>query len=289
MISSAQVDAYQRNGYVVLEGILSEAQIAEIEADIDAFLAPGAEGRRQSDLLEIEKDRDGRETGTFRRINHPHVILESVRRLSRCRLIVDLLSPILGPDIRLHNSKINLKLPGGAPVEWHQDWAFYPHTNDDFVTVGILLDDTTEANGGMLCIPGSHRGPLYDHHNSETGNFCHAIELEHSPVDVTAAEGCFGRRGSVTLHHVRTLHGSGPNKSLTPRRFLLIGYTAADAWPLLGVTSFEDYENALIAGKSTLRPRMIPLPVTVPFPVSTFGSQIFESQRELRNTHFPET
>ena len=49
---------------------------------------------------------------------------------------------MIGPDLRLHGSKLNLKSPQyGSPVEWHQDWAFYPHTNDDILAIGVMLDD----------------------------------------------------------------------------------------------------------------------------------------------------
>ena len=46
----------------------------------------------------------------------------------------------------------------GSPVEWHQDWAFYPHTNDDMLAIGVLLDDCDLANGPMLVTPGTHIG-----------------------------------------------------------------------------------------------------------------------------------
>jgi ectoine hydroxylase-related dioxygenase (phytanoyl-CoA dioxygenase family) len=44
---------------------------------------------------------------------------------------------------------------GGSPVEWHQDFAFHPHTNDDVFALGIYFDDATLDNGCMLMIPGS--------------------------------------------------------------------------------------------------------------------------------------
>ena len=47
-----------------------------------------------------------------------------------------------GPSIRQYGGKLNMKSAGyGSPVEWHQDWAFYPHTNDDVLATGIYLDD----------------------------------------------------------------------------------------------------------------------------------------------------
>ena len=52
----------------------------------------------------------------------------------------------------------------GSPVEWHQDWAWYPFTNDDLLVVGICMDDMIEENGCLLAIPGSHKGRILNHH-----------------------------------------------------------------------------------------------------------------------------
>ena len=50
-------------------------------------------------------------------------------------------SQLIGPNLRTNGNKLNLKYSSfGSPVEWHQDWAFYPHTNDDVLAVGMLLD-----------------------------------------------------------------------------------------------------------------------------------------------------
>ena len=46
-----------------------------------------------------------------------------------------------------------MKLPGvGSPVQWHQDWSYYPHTNDDILAVGLAIDDTTVKNGATQCV-----------------------------------------------------------------------------------------------------------------------------------------
>ena len=63
-------------------------------------------------------------------------------RLLRTSGVIDPVKQLIGPDLRLHGSKLNMKSAGyGAPVEWHQDWAFYPHTNEDVLAIGIMLDD----------------------------------------------------------------------------------------------------------------------------------------------------
>ena len=82
----------------------------------------------------------------------------------------------------------------------------------------------------MLCIPGSHRGPILDHH--QDGYFAGAVTEEVADAD--QAELMEVHAGGISLHHVRTLHASAKNVSAHPRRLLLFQMAAIDAWPLLG-------------------------------------------------------
>src|SRR3546814_12432932 len=84
----------------------------------------------------------------------------------------------------------------GAAVEWHQDWAFYPHTNDDILAVGVIIDDMSEENGPLMVFPGSHRGPVHDHHAD--GVFAGAMSLAASGLDLRAAAPLPGPPGSQT-------------------------------------------------------------------------------------------
>src|SRR6516165_1968771 len=167
----------------------------------------------------------------------------------------------------------------GAPVEWHQDWAFYPHTNDDLAAVGIMLDDMTMENGPMLILPGSHQGAVYDHYGSD-GRFCGAMDPGACNLDFAKARPCLGRAGSVTVHHVRAVHGSATNVSGAQRRFLLFQYRAADAWPLLGFKDgIEKFDELLLAGEPTLTPRLARVPVRLPLPPAEHQGSIYENQR----------
>jgi len=88
------------------------------------------------------------------------------------------LTDLLGADVALQTAKLNIKAPGGGmAVEWHQDWALYPHTNDDLLAVGVMVDDVDEENGPLQVIPGSHRGPILDHSNPD-GVFCGKPSLQ---------------------------------------------------------------------------------------------------------------
>ncbi len=65
-----------------------------------------------------------------------------------------------------------------------------------------------------------------------------------------------GRAGSMSFHHVRALHGSALNTSDRPRNLLLYEVAASDAWPLMGVKDFTEFDSRLLAGGSVTTPRM---------------------------------
>ncbi len=197
-----------------------------------------------------------------------------------------ILTRLLGPGVRFQTSKLNMKSAGfGAPVEWHQDWAFYPHTNDDLLAVGIMLDDVDERNGPMQVIPGSHKGPIFDHHSG--GYFCGAMNPLECDVDFDSAKPVIGKAGSMSFHHVRAIHGSAPNLSDHSRNFLLLQFTAADAFPLLEpVCDIDAYNELPVAGEATVTPRLTEVPVRMPLPPAPMQGSIYENQRTLANRYF---
>ena len=178
--------------------------------------------------------------------------------------MLDILTKLIGPELRLHGSKLNMKSARyGSPVEWHQDWAFYPHTNDDVLAIGVLLDDTDLSNGPMLVTPGTHRGPVWNHHGDD-GHFIGLIDPDVIRDEIAHAMPCVGPAGSMSFHHVRALHGSALNTSDRPRNLLLYEVAASDAWPLMGVKDFDEFNSRLLAGPSTVTPRLTDVPVRIP-------------------------
>jgi ectoine hydroxylase-related dioxygenase (phytanoyl-CoA dioxygenase family) len=285
MLTDRHVAEYQTKGFAVAEGLFTEQEIGELRRVTDELIVEASALTSPTPTFELEPSH-APEQPAVRRIEMPHRHFDFFREFVRHPALIDSLQKLIGPDVRVHNSKINLK-PGriGSPVEWHQDWCFYPHTNDAFLTVGVFLDDITSVNGPLLCLPGSHQGKIYDHHNPDTGYFCSAVDLDADPVNATGAEECVGPAGTVSFHHVRTMHASGPNMSAQARRLLLIGYAAADAWPLLGVRNWDQYEADMVCGRSTRNPRMVALPCPVPFPMPPEAQErfsLFDNQKRAR-------
>jgi ectoine hydroxylase-related dioxygenase (phytanoyl-CoA dioxygenase family) len=176
----------------------------------------------------------------------------------------------------------------GAAVEWHQDWAFYPYTNDDVLAVGLIIDDMTPENGPLMVFPGSHRGPVYNHHHN--GVFAGAMDLEASGLDMKDAVPLMGPAGSISIHHVRTVHGSALNTSTRDRRIIFFEMMAADAFPIAGSRmhygSLEEFNSRLLCGQPTLEPRVTAVPVRIPYPEAPTQGSIYEVQKAMGKRSF---
>jgi phytanoyl-CoA hydroxylase len=285
MLTEAQRAAYDRDGFMVIPGVFSPAEIDELCRVTDEFVRAAAQIGANDDVYDLEDTHSAAEP-RVRRLKAPHLIHPAYFRASRNHKVVAILKELWG-SVRFDTGKLNMKSAGyGAPVEWHQDWAFYPHTNDDLAAVGIMLDDATEQNGAMLVVPGSHKGPVFDHHGPN-GRFCGAMDPARCDIELSRAVPCLGKAGSVTVHHVRTVHGSATNVSGEQRRFLLFQYRAADAWPLLGFKDgIEKFDELLLAGEPTLHPRLAPVPVRLPLPPAEHQGSIYENQRASGRRYF---
>jgi len=284
MLTPRQVDFYSEHGYVMVPEALSATEVAKLRAEVDRIVAGAASVTSHTDVFDLE---DGHSPATpkLRRIKTPHKHFPFFAQLIRNPRITAIMAQLLGPDIRLHGSKLNMKSAGyGAAVEWHQDWAFYPHTNDDVLATGLYLDDCGLENGPLLVVPGTHKGPVYDHHTD--GYFVGAMNPEIEGLDYSKAVPLMGKAGSMTIHHVRLVHGSALNTSAQPRRLLLHEYVAADAWPLMGVSNFEEFNSRVVLGKPTIEPRLSSVPVRMPLPPAPFQGSIYENQRTAAKRFF---
>jgi phytanoyl-CoA hydroxylase len=284
MIDQEAVAFYRDNGYLVVREVLSRAEVAALREVTEAFVERARAVTSHDEIYDLEDSHSAAEP-RVRRIKTPHQWDDTYRRIVDHPKILAVLQKLWGPSIRFDVSKLNLKAAGyGAPVEWHQDWAFYPHTNDDLAAVGIMIDDVDDSNGPLLVIPGSHKGPIFDHHAD--GVFCGAMDPARGEVDYRAAVALTGPAGSITIHHARTVHGSATNTSGRPRRLLLHQYRAADAWPLLGVPDYDAFRSLLLCGEETIEPRVTAVPVRLPLPPAAHQGSIYENQRSRRSRYF---
>ncbi|MGJ3259488.1 MAG: phytanoyl-CoA dioxygenase family protein [Rhodospirillales bacterium] len=287
VISGEQVAEYRDKGFIIVEDIFSADDLKKMDDALNGLIEDARGLTEHTGVIDLEPTHTP-DRPRVRRIKEPFLNHPVFNEMGKHPKLVTALTALIGPDLRMHGSKINLKSADyGSPVEWHQDWAFYPHTNDDVLAVGVMLDNMTEDNGPLLCIPGSHKGPTYDHH--QDGHFVGAIDPEASGIDFSKAETIAGRAGSCSFHHVRMMHGSGQNTSGKDRRLLLFQVAAADAWDIRGmdrIGSWEQYKKTMISGEPTNEPRVVVTPIRLPYPEPLRKGSIYESQTLVKNKYF---
>src|SRR6202040_3937275 len=223
MLSPTDHAMYRSDGFIVLPDILTRDEVEALRRVTAEFVRDARSVTSNDEIYDLEDSHSAAEP-RVRRVKTPHLHHPEYAKAARHPKIVEVLTDLWG-TVRFDTGKLNMKSAGyGAPVEWHQDWAFYPHTNDDLAAVGIMLNDVDMENGPMMIVPGSHKGPVYDHHGPN-GRFCGAIDPANlarsgADLDLSRAMPCRGKAGSVTVHHVRAVHGSATNFSGRERRFL---------------------------------------------------------------------
>ncbi|SPH17222.1 Ectoine dioxygenase [Defluviimonas aquaemixtae] len=286
MLTREQKDFYAEHGYLMVENAVTPDQLARLRAITERLIDASRGVSESNEVYDLDRGH-APDAPRLTRIKIPHKRDPYFWEVLRNSAMTKVLTDLLGPDTAILTSKLNTKAPGGgAAVEWHQDWAFYPHTNDDVLAFGLMLEDVGVDNGPLMVVPGTHKGPVLSHHVN--GVFAGAIDPDDPLFDKDRIVSLTGKAGSMTVHHVRLLHGSAPNVSDRPRLILFYEIAAADAWPILGASSYihalgqarfwEDLQDRTITGKPCLTPRMEKVPVRMPLPPAPDNSSIFKTQ-----------
>jgi ectoine hydroxylase-related dioxygenase (phytanoyl-CoA dioxygenase family) len=284
MLTRAQIDFYTTNGFLAVEGVYSPQEMKEARAVVEEFVERSRGVTAHTDVFDLEPGHSAAEP-RVRRIKSPYLHHPTFNRLVRHERMLNVVAALVGPGVRLHGNKLNMKSAGyGSAVEWHQDFAFYPHSNDDVLAVGVALDDCLLENGCMLMVPGSHRWPILDHH--QDGVFVGAFDLKQEGIDLRRAVPVEVHEGGITLHHCRTAHGSAVNTSSAPRRLFLMELAAVDAWPSLGVADLAAFDAKILRGQPTASYRVKTMDIRVPSPKHERMGSIYEIQTALRSKPF---
>ena len=132
-LSASQVEAYREEGFLIVEGVLSADEVTALRAVTDGFVERARAVSEHDEVYDLEPSHSAAEP-RVRRIKSPHAQHDTYAGVMRHPKVLGILQQLVSPSIRFDTSKLNMKAAGyGAAVEWHQDWAFYPHTNDDLL------------------------------------------------------------------------------------------------------------------------------------------------------------
>ena len=283
MLHPDQIAFFHTNGYLVVPDVITPDLLARLRQDFDAWVEESRthtaaygetiDGRPRFDL---EPGHTATTPG-LRRVSSPAEISDAYHEAMASSRMVEAVADLIGPNVKLHHTKINSKLPKTATkVEWHQDFPFTPHSNDDLVTALLMVDEVTDENGPLEVLPGSHKGPLEPLWHD--GRFTGAVDAATTARCQAQAVRCTGPAGAVCLMHTRLLHGSAPNHAAGARTLYIVVYSAEDAVPLAPNPLPSRLEGLIVHGQATGDVRVTPNHLRLP--QKPKGASFFVQQAE---------
>ena len=203
LVSSDLVDAFRRDGFVVVPDLLTEEELDHYAPLVTAAVRERA---RHDKPLE-EKNRYQQQ---FTQCINLWEDRADVRPLTFHPRLGEVAATLMGVDaVRLWHDQALYKPAGGRPTDAHQDHPYWPIKETQSITAWIPFDGSTFASGALGYVPGSHSIGLRKFVNIFYGDPEDILELpevrEIEPVFVEVP------RGGVAYHHGLTIHLAKPN------------------------------------------------------------------------------
>ncbi len=221
---------YAENGYYILPDALTPVEVEELRAettaickgergDVDGF-EPGMPGESEEDALR-----------RYLCIHFPHKISEIMLDYLGHPHIANVLTQVIGPNVKCMQSMLFIKATGKPGQAWHQDEYFIPTRDRTLTGAWIALDDATMENGCLWVIPGSHkRGIIWPQHDHDDPRFDCAGEAYGFPYTDEDSIPVEVKAGALVFFNGYLLHRSFPNRAQSGyRRVLVNHYMSAES------------------------------------------------------------
>jgi ectoine hydroxylase len=236
-LSQAQVETYQREGFLVVEQAFSAPEVAVLQAALPEITDP-SRGRVGFDEA----------SGMVRLSHGAHLYHETIRRLSLHPRLVQPAQRLLTTEFHVYQSRLTIK-PGlgsvsaGTAVQasgwvWHQDFSTW-HRSDGMpepraLVTFTFLDDVTAANAPLLVIPRSHRRGMIDTVDGKKGDYYEVAIKPDLVRELGQRDGVValtGPVGTVAFMHCALVHGSTENISPLRRALFTVVFNPVDNRP----------------------------------------------------------
>jgi len=221
LLTEAQVEQFRDEGYVSPVRVMSTEAAEAIRERLEAY----------------ERESGGPLRGNLR--HKAHLLFRFVSELVHQERIVDAIEDLYGPDLLCWNTNFFIKEANNpAFVSWHQDSTYWGLSSPDVVTAWIALSRSDEESGAMSVVPGTHKLDQVPHRDTfDERNLLTRGQEIAVDVDTSKAVRLDLEPGEMSLHHVRIVHGSPPNRSNRRRIGLAIRYIPTSVRQLEGEDS----------------------------------------------------
>jgi hypothetical protein len=264
VLSEAQRRRYFSNGYLILPDYVPEPWLGRLRNATAELLDRSRSVGQSNDVFVLEEGHSA-EDPRLHRVTSPQDHHSAFWEFMCDPLMTDLAADLVGPDVKFHHAKLNVKSrQGSRGFKWHQDIQAWPHTDYSPLTIGVYVDGCAADQGPLSFVPGSHEGPLYTMYD-DAGNFVVRMRdedlawLEDDLVDCPT-----GGPGTTILLNCRTVHGSTPNRAAAARPLLLTVYSSADSFAYTPSPITSPHQGDVVRGRAAkfasfdLRPCELP-------------------------------
>jgi phytanoyl-CoA hydroxylase len=254
-------DFYRANGFLVVENCIDAAGVAELREETTQ-VCRGQRGALNGITAAQPDETDDDILRRYLCIHFPHKISETMKRYVAHPSYVDVLTRIIGPNVKCMQSMLFMKASGKPGQAWHQDEYFIPTRDRSLVGGWLAMDDATVENGCLWILPGSQKpGVIYPQHQHGDARFdCagEAIEFPWKDEDAVPVE---VKAGSLVFFNGYLLHRSLPNYAKSGyRRVLVNHYMSAESllpWftprPGESMGTADNRDIIMIAGEDPYR------------------------------------
>ncbi len=249
VLSEAQRRTFFTDGFLVLADYVPAPWLARLR-QATAELLDRSRAVSQSDGIYILEEGHSADNPRLHRVSSPQDQHPVFWQFMTDPLMTDLAADVVGPDVKFHHAKLNVKSGQGSQgFGWHQDIPAWPHTDYSPVTIGIYIDGCTPEQGPLTVAAGSHEGPLFSMYD-DAGNFVVKIrDKELGWLKDDMIRSITGGPGTTLLLNCRAVHGSVPNRSSAARPLLLPVYSSADSFAYTPAPIPSPHQGDLVRGR----------------------------------------
>lgn len=224
---------YRDRGFLVVRDAIGESDVRALRDEAVAICRGDRGAVALPDDLDVPDP--GLDDDAFIRhflcIHQPHRISEVMHGYLAQSVVVDVLTRLIGPNVKCMQSMLFFKAAGKPGQAWHQDEDYIPTRDRSLTGAWLALDDATTENGCLWVIPGSHRpGVLWPQYPHDDPRFDCAHMSYDFPYPEEDAVPVAVPAGAAVFFNGYLLHRSLPNRAASGfRRCLVNHYMSAES------------------------------------------------------------
>ncbi|MEV0524430.1 MULTISPECIES: ectoine hydroxylase [unclassified Streptomyces] len=235
-ITADELAGFDRDGFLAIDQLITPDEVSVYHAELSRLIDDPTMRADERSIVEPRSQE-------IRTIFEVHKISELFAKLAADPRVVGRARQILGSDVYVHQSRINVKPGFGASgFYWHSDFETW-HAEDGLanmrtVSVSIALTKNHDTNGGLMIMPGSHKTFLGCEGATPKDNYKRSLQMQDAgiPSDetLTSLASDYGIRlftgeaGSATWFDCNAMHGSGDNITPFPRSNVFIVFNSVE-------------------------------------------------------------